>query len=332
MSTKLVKNNFLTFTYHVEIMSFQLEQKSVFCQDPLDIRQALEGILSTKNWILERLPEDKPLIIIFAEYHDKPSNIALQQAFIEQASEQSSIAVGFERPPSELKKAIARERLTRKFEDTFPSIYNNDFLTTGNRNDRLSQRLAKAHIYAPISTGALLNMCFEKKLPISFNDLEKTKRFLVPSNGSYFLSTFSRKNHYLMNMNSMSIKEKFFTTTRSPIGMSLRNQAIAYNAINHLQQTEAKVYIQRIGMAHIDNSNAANITKQFQNSGYPTLTVCLDNDFSSREIPKPRTNSMVVRGLSDNAFGSGVYNPRITMAELKHWVNINRKSGLILQL
>ncbi|PZO79074.1 MAG: hypothetical protein DI626_11690 [Micavibrio aeruginosavorus] len=259
---------------------------------PFDLRPALDAIMTAENWILDRMPESRKLVIVFGECHSYQTHQFLQQAVLlrhkEQAARdpQKSFAYGYEfekkfwrRYPHniDLHTEFATIQWERglNLENDYPEIYLSAY-----------QKLAKSHDLQ--GSQPLIALCQREGISVSFNDA--ASRINLESMRSIIDADDPQVRRIIAEHPALPRGEMY---SIGADGMYLRNIAIAENAMEHIGQTDAKIYIQHCGQDHVQGNPDRNmpygqsLCAQFRQKNVDVLSVVFKCDSEQHRMHAP---------------------------------------------
>lgn len=240
--------------------------------DPLNIRPPFQTILNAQNWILDRLPEDKPLVIIMGEAHGYTLNALLEQAVIRGLHQQQSrhpersLAVSIECPSnfSEIKHYSTPKDDQSRRQDNVESFKRDGFFIAGYDGCK-----------------EILEFCEEANIPTGFHDITMTseKRIIAASSESR-----RAINSYHINITGQIVD------TESRDHMAVRNLVGVENSISLMRTTGAKTLVVIAGAAHVVGYKnfpyKESLTALFLEKGFAVLPVNMVWDEVSHNIAK----------------------------------------------
>lgn len=300
---------------------------------PCNLRPALDAIMEAENWILERMPEDRRLVIVFGEGHSYQTHQFLQQALLlrhkeqAQANPERSFAYGYEFEKKFWKRCPRDSQIQTAFEilgqtlgleqnQDHPEVYLNVF-----------QKLEDTHDLK--SAKSLIAFCQKEGISVSFNDATS--------------KTNLESMHIIMDLEDEQVRRIVAShdniNNRGEIyaigqrGMYVRNIAIAENAMEHIAQTNAKIYIQHCGQGHAHGAPdkglpyEQSLCAQFRKQDVEVLSVMFKCDperyrLDIPDIAEERPYTIVIENMAPAL--SAIYDHNQTR------ISINRASGLNL--
>ncbi len=307
--------------------------RTVDCTDaPYDLRPALDAIMEAENWILERMPEDRKLVIVFGEGHSYQTHQFLQQALLlrhkEQAQEkpERSFAYGYEFEKKFWKRCPRNSQIQKEFEtleqilglrqnQDHPEVYLSVFQKLGDTHDLKSAK-------------PLIAFCQTEGISVSFNDA--TSKINLESMRTIMDLEDEQVRRIVASHENIHHGEIYAT---GKDGMFVRNIAIAENAMEHIAQTNAKIYIQHCGQDHVHGRPdkglpyEQSLCAQFRKQDVEVLSVMFKCDPERHHLDIPNVvqempNTIVIENMAPAL--SAIY------AHNQARVRINRDSGLNL--
>ncbi len=255
------------YVFHevTEIMRAEnaVAQRIIDCsRDPFNIRPAYQAIMHTQNWILDRLPADKKLVIIMGESHNLTLNALLLQASIRELHKQQkanpdrSVAVSIELPSnfSEMKRGVKPSDDQSRMRANVDSFQRDGFF-----------------IWGYDGHSACLEFCMRANIPISFHDVTMTPRIEIIA-----ASPESERviNSYPVNVTGQRVNSK------SRDHMAVRNMVCVEHVVAQTEASGARIVVVSAGAAHIGGYNKfpykESLTALFMNRGFSVLPVNMD--------------------------------------------------------
>ena len=257
-------------------------------QSPLDLRPVVAAIMEAENWILERIPPDKKIVLIAGEVHNDYMHSFLWQALLKahalQRAQNSdlSFALGYERPKNYTfeKSAMAGEKTfspntqgykverVRKYEDLRDLAAKENISMSSNDISVIPKpRLVKYKIFGKTVLNETVIMSYiNQDDPFSKSIVEKYRPDLL---GKEVLRSSPVPR-------ILDPKKEFFERD----GIELSNCAIVVNAIAHMQETNVRIYIQQCGQYHAtgfrtagSKAYAKSLSRKFQEAGCHVLPI-----------------------------------------------------------
>lgn len=193
-------------------------------RDPLDVRPAIDAL---ENMIRQR-SADGPLIVLMGEEHMFPANQILPQAIASRFKNTSDhtdhrIAYGMEWEHNSLNSVISN---LNKFDDIH-LIH--------------AFRAADLQLFGLPAERNMLAFCRHHSISVRFNDAASACK-----SGHCYLDASDPQTKELMGDDAAKI-----IGMTSPQGMALRNKMIINNALQHMEDTKADIYIQQCGAIHL---------------------------------------------------------------------------------
>lgn len=217
-------------------------------ENPFDLRPLLKSIMTTQNWILDRMPKGQKLVILLSEDHDTHTQILLQQAIIRQLADQRekhpdlSYAFGYEGSHNTFFK--------NRTNYTVADDHKTPLFLTGPVPAEREEKM--------IPFKSLFNACRETKTSVSLNDVATKK----PAPGSKRVADFDQadpltqslvKKHAPQYLGKDIPRATEFLDNGIPLaeGLRLSNLMILENALRHIERTNSRIYVQHAGGNHI---------------------------------------------------------------------------------
>lgn len=229
-------------------------KRVVSCSDtPMNLRPAAEAVVEEA---LALLPQGKPVVLLMGEDHSKPSTCFMLPAVLHHLSTALSshgdandngpptIAVGFELDHDLLGKIINADCGIHLSPQEMKTVATMD--RNGHRAIFGFLAFVKTRD-SPVTMATTLSACRESNLSVRFNDLASTNSNIfveLPILDRNDLRTAS----YINRSTAQNAREVLYSTCEP--GISLRNKAIVDEAMAHIRDTGARLYIQHCGNAH----------------------------------------------------------------------------------
>ena len=269
----------------------------------LDLRPIVQAIMAAENWILDRIPEDQKLVVILGEDHSLMWHTALQQAVISAhlaAAERRkgrNFAFGYELPHNNAVSAASDD--------------NPDWADEGNKN--------------------LFRFCLEQGVNLQFNDVSHYQ-------DGYDL-VFDQQDAFTRDIIAKhapeSLDQKLYRLTANhnySAGLKLSNIAMVAKAGEHMQRTDARIYLQDCGYSHalgdydFKHSYDDSLAAFFKRAGFAVLTVFPSIDHYPDDIPD-------VAFCFENIVGiEGFHSSELAQATTQEiWDDMDKHSGGILK-
>lgn len=238
-----------------------LPERRVISKNEYDITSGVGAIMEAENWLLERLPTSVPIVILMGETHDILSHTAVQQKTLEHHLANAQIdpslrfSVGLEQPHDHLKNMPHVQ--------TWPE-WVNAILRNQTPDDPNGARVLNGLLKKPFDPSfnqtSLIKYCLEHRISTKLNDLSREYiHGIVEGKERVFmlLNEWDKqtKRLYRANGGSRDVLKRVVT---SEIAVTARNMGIVENALAHLNATQARIYIQQCGLAHVLGSKPIN--------------------------------------------------------------------------
>ncbi len=303
----------------------------VDCQDnPFDLSPAVNAIMKAENWLLERMPDDQPLVIIMGEIHEMASHVALQQAVLK----------------AHLEQLQDKPQRTFSFGAESPKTENNDDFVSefdmSCRKNNEDANLANIHLY---------NFLSRHKISFSNNDIPYfwTERGLVIDTDESEFAQYIVKKYAPAEMQDRAIYRQS-DYRDSSLGIALSNRAIVENALVHLERSQSKIYIQKTGLSHVFGEGCCchkfedSLVNRFEEAGCTVLPVFPAlPDFSwETNIPEeaiPRSIQSVTTCFMDSSMFKNLQPERKNIwermfgtKEEQHYKKLQANSGTLLEI
>lgn len=272
--------------------------------NPMDLRPAVNEIMNAANWLLERLPADKPLVILAGEEHDRPTHASLKLALLRRfLTEKFSICVGLE------------------CDYNLPEV-------------REKQALVAA--YAPLSHGLFQEAAYISSVPVSANDLPKNPNEILKPEDPFTKSILSRIVDENGNKVGKIVVEQYSHVlhARADFGVFLRNVGIATKVTQEIKKHKPKIYIQECGSGHIipyDPNNEQESLASLLSEKFAVLNVCPKLSTDTRDFSSfSGTGLIEINGLNEDGFEADETANDISEEEVSFWTRMNRQSNGLL--
>lgn len=278
---------------------------------PYDVRPFVRNIMKAQNWILKRLPENVPLVIVVGEVHNFPSHIAAQQMLLHSLQRQQrklherTFIFGWEHPHN------YRAQTNERFNLNLPR----DHIEADDPDGKLTLETfidAPDHILSPFSKKTLARFCLKNKISCSFNDLaqlQKGSEILIDQNDppSHEIVKKYAPDHLGINVFRTS------NLNDDALGIHLSNHAIVDNARAHQKRSQSRIIVQQCGIYHLEE-----LSDLFREAGYTVLSVaCCSEDLDSK-----KGHQIMAHGLNEHDFRD--------FSEKALLRRLNRNSGRIV--
>lgn len=242
------------------------------CQEnPYDLGPAVRRIMAAETSTLSHMPKDAPLVIIMGEYHEAQGHALLQKAVLmahaqlREKSDGWNFAFGYESPHDYISKY------------TGEAEHDPDGHKAINLRHRFHAGAGRtAHL-------DLLDYCVRENISVSFNDSARDQEHIDCR------EPFTR-----------TVIEKYFPSLvgkTPPLragdnrGIAISNLCMVEKAIEHIQRTQARIYIQHCGQGHVfgatDEGYAfeESLSSRFRERGIEILPVICNYEHAREYIP-----------------------------------------------
>ena len=242
------------------------------CQEnPYDLRPMVRQIMEAENWLLDRLPPDRPLVIIMGEHHDSQGHKLLQKAVLMAHEEMSG------------------QSKAGKFAFGYENYHDYVHRFTGKRiddpNGCEAVKTHRTYFMGDIHKAKqdLLDYCVDKNISVGFNDVSCTGQKID------YTDPFTREivsKHY-----PELLKKTPPDRSSNRRGHAISNLCIVEKALEHMQRTQARVYIQQCGQAHVFGCKELgypieeSLSKRFKERGAEILPVICNYEIAEEYIP-----------------------------------------------
>ena len=262
------------------------------CQEnPYDLRPMVRRIMEAESSILDRLPPDRQLVIIMGEHHGAQGHMLLQKAVfmahekLRGESDAGNFAVGAE--------------------------YSHDYIAryTGKEIDDPHGHEAievRRHYYMGCAYAAhkdVLDYCVDKKISVSFNDAA-CRNEIIDYNEPFTREIVRRYSPGMLERGPVN-------RGGDPRGIAISNLCMVEKSIEHINRTQARVYLHTCGQAHVLGASDTNypfeesLSARFLERGFEILPVICNYEMAQHYIPAEaeRLFSQSIL-LSHNEYGS----------------------------
>lgn len=242
---RFVRNLAASFFKH-DPLELPAELSNVSChKDPFNITPAANAIMAAEERILERIPSDQKLVILMGENHSYHVNKLLMGAILkEQTARQKenpqkySFALGYEGPYN-ITKLISRQTILNESERDCPAM--------------AFAALTPDQKYE--SQDTLFKICLAEKISTRFNDIASVRigpASLIDVDDPLTKDIIQKHRPDLAKVQVILRAPMLFSPALDcDDGLALSNLAIVQNAMDHLKETNARIYIQHCGTAHM---------------------------------------------------------------------------------
>lgn len=289
--------------------------------NPWDLRPAINAIMEAQNWILDRLPPHKPLVILIGERHDHQTHALLQQAVLENLYLQNlrwrkrTFAFGFEAAHNFVSSSLG----------TVETDFHGQAIITGFNAIAEKQEELVSH-YADT-----FKFCLRNNISVQFNDIASKRNDDVSIIDQ--TDAFSRKiiEKYAPNLLSKEILRSHPSSNLTD-GVMLSNHAIVENAIAHMRSTRAKIYVQHAGTGHIAGYTPVDVRyndslcMRFMEQGFAVLPIIPRYEIDKNYIPEDANQILKHSIRIENMAQSSVH--KIDYESVKRLVNRNSSLNL----
>lgn len=208
----------------------------------LDIRPYVDKIVLAINKWRAKTPHDKPVFVLIGEWHNSAEHQLAQQMLLQRLRQSEfKPVIGFETDHDFLAKCLRKKVYIPRLR----SLYDRD----GCFSLQAYLACAFGKVQPPLSSINLRKFCVNSVISCRFNDLSHTDIDPFP------LDMEDPLTQQLTNQNVEKYDECRPVNPTSTLGVKLRNIGMVYNALNHLSQTSAPVYIHIVGTNHIRGMN-----------------------------------------------------------------------------
>ena len=264
----------------------------------LDLRPAVDEIMSAVNWILDRIPEDVPLVILAGEDHWRSIHVVLQQVVLAECLKSKiPVALGFE---------LAHDYADRLVESG--KIISFDAFNFSKEVKNYAAYQSYPTKLAPLAHKALLSFCLRNGISTSFNDLS------VKGSGSSWKINLEDDFTRAMFAEAFGSELNEDVSPTKSNGINLRNRAIVSNAMSHIKRARSRLYVQATGSAHVFGYEDfgwpydESLCKKFFEEGCAVLPVLPESsaEFSGFSFPPDASEalqqSIIIKGLRADYF------------------------------
>lgn len=206
-------------------------------RNPFDISPVLEAL----DKRLDKQPPARPLVILMGEEHIIPAHKVLRQAIIQHLCSRSKVAYGMERSHNLLDTLISKSFGLNS--PLFGSGYLKD-------RDPEGHYLIEAFIgaavpvHSPVTALNLMTACRDMGISVRANDAAKIKK-----DGHFYLDAQDPLTAQYLELLQADHPDDI--SVHDQQGIALRNFMIVENALAHMQESGAHVYVQDCGMGHM---------------------------------------------------------------------------------
>lgn len=305
-------------------------------KNSLDLSVPGKTLLERIDKVSASLQEDQPVVVLMGESHGAPAHKLLQAYVVKGLLEQSQkVAVSFEAPHNYLGRLVTK--------NTSLSLSPAEKIRLA-QMDKTGQRALVTTIafgespYAPLSSHTIMDFYRQSGVAARFTDaacyLKHWPRPQYPDKPiiEAFLDqsdplTATLVAHHLEagNIRDVSAVE--------PLGMAIRNEMMAAQAMTHIKNSGASILIHQCGRDHVfgnredgGQSYRDSLTSQFTKLGAAVLPVFITTGMSGLEtVPKTASaalpSSVIIYGLAQQRFTEDDQSERCFIARL------NQQSG-----
>jgi len=218
----------------------------VSLHDSFNLRPAIETIMAAENWILDRIPEDQKLVILFGEFHEKFLHHIIQQGVLVSHIQQRkrhpnlSFSFGVELPHDEYAKVTIEEDP-------------DGTLAWAGLKNHFQKALNATH-YA---MAGVHDYCLQQGISVGFNDIA-----MVEKDGQLYIDETHPDARAIVEQaisGSLAIKRPIPRISDSNhedngVGLHLSNISMAQKIMSHLERTGSRIYLQSCGASHVFGS------------------------------------------------------------------------------
>ncbi len=278
-------------------------------QNPYDLRTVVKTVMAAQNWLLDRMPADQKLALVFGERHNSPSQKIMQTAIVQRMHEQAlnnsglGFAVGVEGPTNTransagyLRKISAEPVHAHLFTLPVEDIINgNDpdgkkVLTMQNIFNKAEDLQQIGQIFSDLIVAKGISyahtdiawehrdkhLFIDQKDPAAWNLVERFKPHLLGTD-------IARHGRNCEN------------------GMMLSNQAMAENGIAHMKRTNSRLYFSGCGLTHVFGAGeqypySESLSAAFENRGCAVLAITPLDDLSHTSKPDDAPPTIAITG------------------------------------
>jgi hypothetical protein len=281
--------------------------------DPFNLHPAVAGTLRRIEWARASLHEKQPLVVLLGEDHSaiahKMFRLALLDGLIS-TGHALPFAHGCEWPHNML-----GAEMNEKFGLSLTPAQKTR-ISASDRDGRhvLSVFLAVTDpANAPVATHTLFDFCRRRGISTRFNDVAKRK---CEDTGLNFLDTTDPVTASLIARHARGWENLDIPAAYNALGIRLRNLAIVEQAMAHIADSHAAVYVQSCGEIHRFGHAGAKLpcgdglSRRFGKAGADVLNVLIADERNSiGDIPLEArsmlADSLIITGLNAQKFYDG---------------------------